>query len=163
MDRSQFQSLTLGSLSDGPTIGVPSWRTNDFRPGHLRLIALVAGGLMILLGYSAAVVALSEQDGAFSSMIAGGAAPSIRRRIPALQSLVSIGLGSAIGCTLGVLLFWVVTRGDESVPHLIIPWSLSAVLVFAAPLVTAILILITFRSGKPAQSRRDSPQIPVRA
>ena len=161
--RSDFQSLSLGSFHVGPTMGISSWRSNDFAPDHLKLIAFVAGLLMVLLGYSAAVVALSEQDGDFSSMIAGGASPSIRRRVPALQSLLTLGLGSAIGCTLGVLLFWVVTRGDESVPHLIIPWSLPLVLVIGAPLVTAGLILISFRSGKPAQSRRDSPQIPVHA
>ena len=124
------------------------------------LMLAVIGALLFTLALSASNLAAVEQDEEFSTMVALGASPNVRPRALAMQLAWQLGLGIAVGSTLGVLLFWVVTRGDSSVPTAVVPISVIAALGVAAVAAVAIAALL-HGPAEPAVSSRVSATVEV--
>jgi len=118
---------------------------------------LAATGLAMLVAFVTASLSAVEMTKEIESMIATGAAPSIRRRLLGAQTLYHLVVAALMAVPLAVLAFWAVTRADTNSGHgLIIPWSSIAIALVLIPLVVAVAVALTFRNGKPAISRRMS-------
>ena len=89
-----------------------------------------------------------------------GASPSVRPKTLALQLAWQLALGVAVGSGLGVLLFWVVTRGDSSVPNAIVPVEAIGALSVAA-LAAVALVGLLHGPAEPAVSSRMSATVEV--
>ena len=119
-----------------------------------RVILAIAAGFLAAFGLIGAALSGVETEEEVAAMIATGADPSIRRWFRAAQSLLQLAVAGLVGAPLGVLLFWAVTRTDNTVPDPIVPWSAIAVLAVAIPLAVAAVVALATRSGTPAVSRR---------
>jgi len=127
----------------------------------VRIAAVIAGVLGVVLGLFSAGLAGSDSKAEMAAMVASGARPSIRRRILAAQAWIYLTVGGLVGSALGVFLFWAVTRSDPSVPDAIFPWLAMLMMVVVVPALTALLVALGFRSAKPAISRRASSANPA--
>ncbi len=85
----------------------------------------------------------AEQRAALATMADLGASSSLRRRLPTIQALIVAGVAGTVGSVLGTVLFFLVTRGDSSVPTWIIPWDAVAVLAFAVPAAVTLLVWLS--------------------
>ena len=93
-------------------------------------------------------------------LVSLGASPKVRPRVLAAQSGWLLGLGVTAGALVGTALFWLVTRGDSSVPNAIVP--VGAILTLAGTALLATTIIRVMHSpADPALSSR--PQATVDA
>ena len=103
------------------------------------ILAGLAASLLFSLALSSSNLAAVELEDEFSMLVSLGASPKVRPRVLAAQSAWLLGLGVATGSVIGTVLFWLVTRGDESVPDPIVPVGGILTLVGTAVLVTIVI------------------------
>ena len=116
---------------------------------------LVTGVLSLLIALLMAALSAVELDQDLSSMIAAGAAPSLRRRFLGAHTLYHMVLAAALGVPLAILLYWLATRADDFGPTgPTIPWTVAGVVIVLIPLVVAMFVAVIFRNGKPSAPRR---------
>ena len=123
------------------------------------LLGLV-GGLLFSLAIAGSNLAAVELEDEFATLVALGRSPNVRPKTLAAQLAWQLGVGVAVGSGLGVLLFWVVTRGDPSVPNAIVPLGAIAVLSIAA-LAAVALVGLLHGPAEPAVSSRVSATVEV--
>lgn len=118
------------------------------------VLIAVFGAAVVMSAVALTKVAAAESDVAIQPMLDMGATPSIRRQFLAMQTGALVLIGGVFGSGLGVVLFWIVTRGDQSVPDPIVPWTAMAVLSFGAALAAAAMVAILFgpKSTRTAES-----------
>ena len=119
------------------------------------LIAGLAGAVLFSLTLAGSNLAAVELDEEFSTLVSLGASPSIRPRILALQMAYQLAIGIVFGSSLGVALFWIVTRGDVSVPNAIVPVEAIGVLAAVAVLAT-VAIATAHGPATPSTSSTSS-------
>jgi hypothetical protein len=107
------------------------------------ILIVVAAAILVVLGWVGSVMAGTEQRAALATMADLGASSSLRRRILTVQALIVAGVAGTVGSALGTLLFFLVTRGDSSVPTWIIPWDAVVVLVLAVPAAVTLLVWLS--------------------
>ena len=144
-----WSSASISSLPRDPGFGFI---------GELLLASVAV--LLFTLAISSSTLAAVEQDEEFSTLVALGASPNVRPKTLALQLAWHLGLGVAVGSGLGVLLFWVVTRGDPSVPNAIVPVEAIGALSVAA-LAAVALVGLLHGPAEPAVSSRVSATVEV--
>lgn len=128
--------------------------------GFVAVLALAGAGLLFALSLAASNLAAVEQDDDFDVQVALGASPEIRPRVLAGQIAWQLALAVGLGVPLSVFLFWVVTRGDPSVPDPIIPGLAIGALVAGAVLAT-VVVRVMHGPANPAASSRVSSLIEV--
>ncbi len=116
---------------------------------------LVTGVLSLLIALLMAALSAVELDQDLSSMIAAGAAPSLRRRFLGAHTLYHMVLAAVLGVPLAILLYWLATRADDFGPTgPTVPWTVAGVVIVLIPLVVAMFVAALFRNGKPSAPRR---------
>lgn len=149
----------IGDLQRGSAIREVPRGGGEFENFGLLALGLVAV-LLFSLALSASNLAAVELDEEFSTMVALGASPNVRSRTLALQLAWQLGLGVVTGSALGVLLFWVVTRGDPSVPNAIVPFGAIGALGGAS--IAAVAMAALFHGpAEPAVSSRVAATVEV--
>ncbi len=128
------------------------------------LLALVAGSALLVLGASGIATGLAAADGRadLSTLASVGATPGIRRRLAGSQSLVTAGLGTALGIVAGLVPAIGLIRAlnapvdgiarSPSFP-LVIPWESLAVTAFLVPLLAGLAAVLLTRSRLPLVRR----------
>lgn len=139
-------------LADSPVwIQLP--RTGPSDDAVRLTITAIAAALVFSLGLAASNLFAAALDHELSVHVALGASPSLRPRLLATQVGTQLLVGTALGAGTGVLLFWLVTRGDPTVPSAIFPTSTILALAAAAALST-ITVRVMHGSASPAFSSR---------
>lgn len=136
---------------------------SDYGPG---LLALALGSALLVLGASGIATGLAAADGRadLATLAAVGATPSVRRVLAAFQSVVTAGLGTALGVVAGLVPAIGLLRalsstsglpaGEQAEPFpLVIPWENVAVTAIVVPLVAALAAAVLTRSRLPLVSR----------
>ena len=121
------------------------------------LIALLTGfgaSLIAALGLAGSVMNASESRHDLAAISALGTAPFVQRSVLATQTLLQLFVGTAVGSSVGVGLFWLVTRGDSSVPTAIFPWLTIGALTAIAPMLATAMAWFLAGPTAPAISRR---------
>lgn len=122
------------------------------------ILAGVAAALLFSLALSTSNLTAVELEDEFSMLVALGASPKIRPRVLAAQNAWLFGTGTAVGSALGVALFWLVTRGDPTVPDPVVPVSAIALLLATAAL-GALIVQIMHGPAEPSLSSRPPTTI----
>ncbi len=153
-----IDDVRFGRVATGASLGVASPDDRYFGLGldeFLSLLLAISLGVVVLAAVGLTKLGAKEVDAQLRPMLDMGAAPSIRRRFLALQTGALVVIGGLLGSGLGVLLFWVVTRGDRSVPDPIVPWSAMLVLSAGAALLSAGAVAVLFGPNplRTAESR----------
>lgn len=120
----------------------------------------LAASLLFSLALSASNLTAVELEDEFAMLVSLGASPKVRPRVLAAQSAWLLGLGVIAGSAVGVALFWLVTRGDSSVPDPIFPVGAMLTLVGTAILAAAI-IRVMHSPAEPALSSRPGTTVDV--
>lgn len=112
--------------------------------GFVRLLIGVPLGLVVLAALGLTRLGVKDVDAQLRPMLDMGAATSIRRRFLAMQTGTLVLIGGLLGSCLGVVLFWIVTRGDRSVPDPIVPWTAVLALTIGAAVLSAAVVAALF-------------------
>ena len=111
--------------------------------------------LAIIISLVTSSLAAVEVDKEISTMIAAGAAPSMRRRLLGAQTAYHLFIAAVIGIPLALLMFWAATRADEFGPSgLTFPWTSMAMMGLVVPVIVGLAVAAIFRNGQPSVSRR---------
>ena len=151
----------LEALGISSQVYVERGHTNDFGAG---LIALALGSGLLVLGASGIATGLAAADGRadLSTLAAVGATPGLRRRLAGAQSLVTAGLGTALGIVAGLVPAAGLIRAlnepvqgyTRPVPfELVIPWPILAVAGLVVPLLAVLAAMLLTRSRLPLVRR----------
>jgi putative ABC transport system permease protein len=129
------------------------------------VLALAGVSALLVLGASGIATGLAAADGRadLSTLASVGASPGLRRRLAGAQSLVTAGLGTALGTVAGLVPAYAFIRTlnqpDETgyvrkVPFpFVLPWELLAVTAVVVPLVAALAAVLLTRSRLPLVRR----------
>ena len=127
-------------------------------------LTVILAGMGALLTFALALstsnLAAGDQDEDFQVQVSLGAPPNVRPRLLATQTAWQLLLSVGLGVPLGVMLFWLVTRGDTSVPDPVVPGLAIGSLTAAAVLAVAVVRLM-HGPATPAVSSRVSSLIEV--
>ncbi len=107
------------AVGDGVWLDAPRSPFDDRR--FLIVLSAVAGAMLFSLALAASNLAAAELDEEFGVHTTLGASPYLRPRLLTVQMSVQLAVALAVGIPLGIALFWLVTRGDPSVPSAIVP------------------------------------------
>lgn len=118
-------------------------------------LAVAGAAVLFSLALAAANIAARELDNDIAIQTSLGAAPSFRPRLLATQTAIQLFIGIALGAPIGAALFFLVTRGDPTVPDAIIPLEEIGVLAVAAVAAT-VAVFSMHRPATPAVSSRVS-------
>ena len=150
-------SEAVGVIAPSSAVYVERGYTSDTGPTLLALIGISA---LLVLGASGIATGLAAADGRadLSTLACVGATPGLRRRLAGSQSLVTAGLGTALGTVAGLVpaYAFIGALNDEqpNVPFpFVVPWSLLAVTGIAVPLVAALAAVLLTRSRLPLVRR----------
>ena len=145
------------AISPNSAVYVERGYTSDTGP---TLLALVAISALLVLGASGIATGLAAADGRadLSTLACVGATPGLRRRLAGSQSLVTAGLGTALGTVAGLVpayaFIGALNEEQRNVPFpFVVPWSLLAVTGVAVPLVAALAAVLLTRSRLPLVRR----------
>lgn len=128
------------------------------------LAALAGVSALLVLGASGIATGLAAADGRadLSTLASVGATPGLRRRLAGFQSLVSAGLGTALGTVAGLVPAYAFIRAINQpedglvreVPFpFVVPWELLAVTGLVVPLLAALAAVVLTRSRLPLVRR----------
>ena len=150
-------SEAVGVIAPSLAVYVERGYTSDTGP---TLLALVAVSALLVLGASGIATGLAAADGRadLSTLACVGATPGLRRRLAGSQSLVTAGLGTALGTVAGLVpAYAFISALNERQPNVpfpfVVPWSLLAVTGVAVPLVAALAAVLLTRSRLPLLRR----------
>jgi putative ABC transport system permease protein len=158
-DRARAAIQALGV--QGGDVYVERGHVSDYGIG---LLALAAGSALLVLGASGIATGLAAADGRadLSTLASVGATPGMRRRLAGAQSLVTAGLGTALGIVAGLVPAIGLIRainapvdGFRRTPPfpLVIPWETLAVTAFVVPLLAVLAAVLLTRSRLPLVRR----------
>lgn len=129
------------SLEQGPHGGYA-----DF----VKWFGIVGAGLMLSVAAVASALALRDQRDSHAGLAAIGASTWTLRGMAAVQTLVSVGLGVALGMVIGSLPLVAMIAATRGGVSLGIPWGWLVGLLVGVPLVAA---LTTFVVARPPRAR----------
>ncbi|MBC7375122.1 MAG: FtsX-like permease family protein [Frankiales bacterium] len=129
------------------------------------VLALAGISALLVLGASGIATGLAAADGRadLSTLACVGATPGLRRRLAGSQSLVTAGLGTALGTVAGLIPAYGLIRAlnepdstgyVRAVPFpFVVPWTLLGVTALVVPLLAALAALLLTRSRLPLVRR----------
>lgn len=154
---SLLNDMRTGQSTSAASLGVTAIDDRYFGfslEEFLPLLIAISLGVIVVSALGLTKLGAREADAALQPMVDMGASPSIRRTFLALQTGTLVLIGGVLGSGLGVVLFWVVTRGDRTVPDPIVPWSAIMILTLGAAALSAGFVAILF--GPKASRTRAS-------
>jgi hypothetical protein len=126
----------------------PEWidvRSTGFAPTGNEIVLVftaVAGLLAVGAGAGTSLLAARSDRSSLDIVDDLGLSPAARRLMLSSQAGFQQLVAGVAGSLLGVVLFWLVTRGDPSVPDAIIPWITITAFTIVVPLLTATLVAL---------------------
>jgi putative ABC transport system permease protein len=126
-------------------------------PSMVRLIvALIATAIAAMLAFLTSALIALESEREIGSMIAVGARPAIRRQLLGAQTLYYLAMAAILAVPTTLVLYRIAAQADDFGPRgfLVVPWLSILLSAVVMPIVVAGLIVVFFRNGKPAVSRR---------
>lgn len=150
-------SEAVQRLAPNSSVYVERGYTSDIGPTLLALAGLSA---LLVLGASGIATGLAAADGRadLSTLACVGATPGLRRRLAGSQSLVTAGLGTALGTVAGLIpayaFIQALNEGPRDLPFpFVVPWQLLAFTAGAVPVVAALAAVLLTRSRLPLVRR----------
>ena len=114
-----------------------------------QLMGLAIGILalfIVIVARAQASKLMADTQSLADGLVAGGRTHRVHQRLVATQTFMVSILGGLNGSIGGILLFRLVTMGDDSVPYWIVPWPAIAVTVVAVPSIAAATVTLTTRN-----------------
>ncbi len=117
--------------------------------------AIVGLAALITLSAAGVTTGLSLADARTDHMtLAGvGASPGLRKALAGSQALLTVGVGTILGCVAGVVPMLLILYSSEMKPYAAVPWLQLAALLVVVPLTAAALAWLFTRARLPMSRR----------